>query len=122
MFRSSVDPLDNCQSGESFKINLFTLLEPEDEQSFIALVWMETLFSTVCSIVSTSMTAFLWVCQSSQSYVDPFEVGWLFVQEYYTFLNKDPERLHCFYNKKSVFVHGTEGDNTETCYGQSVRI
>ncbi|EGF79421.1 hypothetical protein BATDEDRAFT_33372 [Batrachochytrium dendrobatidis JAM81] len=55
----------------------------------------------------------------SENKVDPFEVGWLFVQEYYTFLNKDPERLHCFYNKKSVFVHGTEGDNTETCYGQS---
>ena len=36
------------------------------------------------------------------------EVGWLFVPQYYTFMNKDPSRLHCFYTKKSTMVHGTE--------------
>ncbi|TPX69934.1 hypothetical protein SpCBS45565_g02109 [Spizellomyces sp. 'palustris'] len=51
--------------------------------------------------------------------VDAFEVGWLFVQEYYTFLNRDPQRLHCFYNKKSSFLHGHEGEATaKTCHGQ----
>ncbi|KAH6595904.1 hypothetical protein BASA50_005484 [Batrachochytrium salamandrivorans] len=55
----------------------------------------------------------------TENKVDSFEVGWLFVQEYYTFLNKDPERLHCFYNKRSVFLHGTEGENIETSHGQS---
>ena len=52
--------------------------------------------------------------------VDPFEIGWLFVQEYYTHLNKDPARLHCFYNKKSCFLHGTEGEAAKSYYGQQV--
>jgi hypothetical protein len=47
------------------------------------------------------------------------EVGWLFVQEYYTFLNKDPSRLHCFYNKKSTLLHGHEGENAVSSFGQS---
>ncbi|KAG5440539.1 hypothetical protein PCK2_000364 [Pneumocystis canis] len=46
------------------------------------------------------------------------EVGWFFVQEYYTFLNREPERLHCFYTKKSTFIHGDEGDNVKLCSGQ----
>jgi hypothetical protein len=50
--------------------------------------------------------------------VDPFEVGWLFVQEYYTFLNREPERLHCFYNKKSLFTHGNEAENAVVYTGQ----
>ncbi|KAJ3063527.1 hypothetical protein HK102_008449, partial [Quaeritorhiza haematococci] len=52
------------------------------------------------------------------SKVDSFEVGWLFVQEYYTFLNRDPQKLHCFYNKKSFFCHGHEGEPAKTCHGQ----
>lgn len=52
--------------------------------------------------------------------VDAFEVGWLFVQEYYTFLNKEPQRLHCFYNKKSSFLHGHEGEDLKVCVGQTV--
>ncbi|KAJ1558344.1 hypothetical protein HK405_013889, partial [Cladochytrium tenue] len=36
--------------------------------------------------------------------------GWLFVQEYYTFLNKEPHKLHCFYDAKSSFIHATEGE------------
>ncbi|KAJ3142495.1 hypothetical protein HK101_003301, partial [Irineochytrium annulatum] len=50
--------------------------------------------------------------------VNPHEVGWLFVQQYYTFLNKDPQKLHCFYNSKSKFIHGTEGESPETQEGQ----
>ncbi|KAG4302494.1 hypothetical protein PCANB_001182 [Pneumocystis canis] len=46
------------------------------------------------------------------------EVGWFFVQEYYTFLNREPERLHCFYTKKSTFIHGDEGDNVKPYFGQ----
>ncbi|KTW27620.1 hypothetical protein T552_02062 [Pneumocystis carinii B80] len=46
------------------------------------------------------------------------EVGWFFVQEYYTFLNKEPRRLHCFYTKKSTFVHGNEGEVVKPCSGQ----
>lgn len=39
-----------------------------------------------------------------------------------TMLNEAPERLHCFYNKKSTFVHGVEGEDVPTSYGQQVRI
>ncbi|KAI9199254.1 uncharacterized protein BJ171DRAFT_427865, partial [Polychytrium aggregatum] len=55
---------------------------------------------------------------ASRSQVDSFEVGWLFVQEYYTFLNRDPSRLHCFYNKKSSFIHGHEGEEVKAAHGQ----
>ncbi|KAF8306051.1 hypothetical protein DL93DRAFT_2232761 [Clavulina sp. PMI_390] len=48
----------------------------------------------------------------------PSEVGWQFVSQYYTFVNKQPNRLHCFYTKNSAFVHGTEGEDEQTCYGQ----
>jgi hypothetical protein len=58
---------------------------------------------------------------SSQSQrVEPCEVGWLFVQEYYTILNRDPSRLHCFYNKKSSMSHGLEGEQVKTHCGQTV--
>lgn len=50
--------------------------------------------------------------------LEPLEVGWQFVHEYYTILNKDPNRLHCFYNKTSTMVHGVEGENAKTCSGQ----
>ncbi|KAF9180135.1 hypothetical protein BGZ51_006421 [Haplosporangium sp. Z 767] len=38
------------------------------------------------------------------------EVGRAFVHEYYTFLHKDPSRLHLFYNKISTLSHGTQGE------------
>ncbi|PWN96877.1 hypothetical protein FA09DRAFT_334747 [Tilletiopsis washingtonensis] len=50
--------------------------------------------------------------------VQPSEVGWLFVPQYYTFLNQNPGRLHCFYTKKSTLVHGTELEDTQPCFGQ----
>jgi hypothetical protein len=53
---------------------------------------------------------------------NPSEVGWQFVPQYYTFVNKHPNRLHCFYTKASTFVHGTEGDESVTCHGQQVSV
>ncbi|KAI0703750.1 hypothetical protein BC835DRAFT_1403998 [Cytidiella melzeri] len=52
------------------------------------------------------------------STVNPSEVGWQFVPQYYTFVNKQPNRLHCFYTKASTFIHGTEGEDGKPCYGQ----
>lgn len=52
--------------------------------------------------------------------VVPSEVGWQFVPQYYTFVNKQPDRLHCFYTKTSTFIHGTEGEDGKPCYGQQV--
>ena len=51
---------------------------------------------------------------------DPSEVGMAFAHEYYTFLSKDPSRLHCFYNKKSAMSHGIQGGDVETCKGLQV--
>lgn len=58
---------------------------------------------------------------SSATAVNPSEVGWQFVPQYYTFVNKQPNRLHCFYTKASTFIHGTEGEDGKPCYGQQVR-
>jgi len=33
-------------------------------------------------------------------------------------MNKQPNRLHCFYTKNSTFIHGTEGEDVKPCYGQ----
>ena len=42
--------------------------------------------------------------------------------QYYTFVNKDPAKLHCFYTKKSTLIHGVEGEDSQPCYGQQVRF
>jgi hypothetical protein len=52
--------------------------------------------------------------------VNPSEVGWQFVPKYYTFLNQQPNRLHCFYTKVSTFIHGVEGEDGKPCHGQLV--
>lgn len=36
------------------------------------------------------------------------------------FVNKQPHRLHCFYNKQSTFLHGEEGEDAVLALGQSV--
>lgn len=36
------------------------------------------------------------------------------------FVNKQPHRLHCFYNKRSTFIHGEEGDEANPALGQQV--
>ncbi|KAG0263141.1 hypothetical protein BG011_009243 [Mortierella polycephala] len=55
---------------------------------------------------------------NDEAAVNFHEVGMMFVHEYYTFLNKDPSRLHCFYNKLSTMSHGIQGEETQTCHGQ----
>ncbi|KXX73908.1 putative G3BP-like protein [Madurella mycetomatis] len=45
---------------------------------------------------------------NSTSNLPKDEVGWYFVEQYYTTLSKSPERLHLFYGKKSQFVSGLE--------------
>ncbi|KAF9119581.1 hypothetical protein BGX30_003758 [Mortierella sp. GBA39] len=46
------------------------------------------------------------------------EVGVVFAHEFYTFLNKDPTRLHCFYNKHSTMSHGYQGEQIQVFSGQ----
>ncbi|KAG9319665.1 hypothetical protein KVV02_008139 [Mortierella alpina] len=54
----------------------------------------------------------------SQPPVDADSVGSQFAHEYYTFLNKEPTRLHLFYNKNSVMSHGYQGKDVDVCRGQ----
>lgn len=56
--------------------------------------------------------------QPIHSNVVPSEVGWQFVPQYYTYVNKQPQRLHCFYTKSSTFIHGTEGEDGKPAFGQ----
>ncbi|KAL2048509.1 hypothetical protein N7G274_000421 [Stereocaulon virgatum] len=46
------------------------------------------------------------------------EVGWYFVEQYYTTLSKNPETLHLFYNKRSQFVSGVEAEKVDVSVGQ----
>jgi hypothetical protein len=51
--------------------------------------------------------------------IDPTDVGCQFVQQYYTVLNQDPGRLHCFYKKHSSFTYGIEGEFALPAIGQT---
>ncbi|KAK8226631.1 hypothetical protein HDK77DRAFT_384884 [Phyllosticta capitalensis] len=45
------------------------------------------------------------------------EVGWYFVEQYYTTLSRNPDQLHLYYNKRSQFVSGVEEEKVEVCVG-----
>jgi hypothetical protein len=47
------------------------------------------------------------------------EVGWYFIEQYYTTLIKSPEKLHLFYGKRSQFVSGLEGEVVPVSVGRS---
>ncbi|ROT38527.1 hypothetical protein SODALDRAFT_164231 [Sodiomyces alkalinus F11] len=47
------------------------------------------------------------------------EVGWYFVEQYYTTLSKTPEKLHLFYGKRSQFVYGKEAEVASVSVGRS---
>ncbi|KAG5987190.1 hypothetical protein E4U43_005190 [Claviceps pusilla] len=46
------------------------------------------------------------------------EVGWYFVEQYYTTLSKSPEKLHLFYSKRSQFVYGREAEVANVSVGR----
>lgn len=48
------------------------------------------------------------------------EVGWFFVEQYYTTLSRNPEKLHLFYSRKSQFVSGAEAEKVTVAVGQKV--
>ncbi|CZT51321.1 related to Ras-GTPase-activating protein binding protein 2 [Rhynchosporium secalis] len=47
------------------------------------------------------------------------EVGWYFVEQYYTTLSKSPEKLHLFYGKLSQFVSGLEAEVAPVSVGRN---
>jgi len=56
--------------------------------------------------------------QAPASEIPKDEVGWYFVEQYYTTLSKSPERLYLFYNKRSQYVSGVEEEKVSVCVGQ----
>ncbi|ELR05950.1 hypothetical protein VC83_08206 [Pseudogymnoascus destructans] len=46
------------------------------------------------------------------------EIGWYFVEQYYTTLSKSPEKLHLFYGKRSQFVSGLEAEVAPVSVGR----
>lgn len=48
------------------------------------------------------------------------EVGWFFVEQYYTTMSRCPEKLHLFYNRRSHFVNGNEAESVPVLVGQKV--
>ncbi|KAF9157469.1 hypothetical protein DFQ26_008704 [Actinomortierella ambigua] len=69
-------------------------------------------------MTATATDAHAPATNGAESKVNHSEVAFIFVQEYYTFMNKDPHRLHCFYAKDSAMVHGNEGEVTTPLHGQ----
>ncbi|KAG9241139.1 hypothetical protein BJ878DRAFT_246949 [Calycina marina] len=47
------------------------------------------------------------------------EIGWYFVEQYYTTLSKNPEKLHLFYGKRSQFVSGLEAEVAPVSVGRA---
>lgn len=56
--------------------------------------------------------------KAAQADIPKDEVGWYFVEQYYTTLSRNPEKLYLFYNKRSQFVSGQETDKVQVCQGQ----
>ncbi|VUC32236.1 unnamed protein product [Clonostachys rosea] len=46
------------------------------------------------------------------------QIGWIFIEQYYTTLSKTPERLHLFYHKRSQFVAGVEAQLADVSVGR----
>lgn len=59
---------------------------------------------------------------SNTAKADPQEIGWYFVEQYYTTLSKQPDRIHLFYSKKSQLVTGVEAEKVLPSVGQKVRF
>ncbi|KAJ4326360.1 hypothetical protein N0V94_000035 [Neodidymelliopsis sp. IMI 364377] len=56
--------------------------------------------------------------QAPASEIPKDEVGWYFVEQYYTTLSKSPDRLYLFYNKRSQYVSGVEEEKVNVCVGK----
>lgn len=71
--------------------------------------------STPSQSASTSHTQ-----SSAPQKADPQEIGWYFVEQYYTTLSKTPEKIHLFYSKKSQLVTGVEAEKVVPAVGTKV--
>lgn len=49
------------------------------------------------------------------------EVGWFFVEQYYTTMSRNPDKLPLFYSRRSQLVFGTEAESVPVAIGTKVR-
>ena len=49
------------------------------------------------------------------------EVGWFFVEQYYTTMSRNPDKLPLFYSRRSQLVFGTEAELVPVAVGTKVR-
>lgn len=50
------------------------------------------------------------------------EVGWYFVEQYYTTMSRNPDKLHLFYSRRSQLVVGTEAEPVPVIIGTKVSL
>lgn len=48
------------------------------------------------------------------------EVGWFFVEQFYTTMSRSPEKLHLFYSRRSQLVFGSEAESVPVAVGTKV--
>ncbi|KAL5336338.1 hypothetical protein BJX70DRAFT_400737 [Aspergillus crustosus] len=53
-----------------------------------------------------------------KSAISKDEVGWYFVEQYYTNMSRSPDKLHLFYSRRSQLVFGTEAESVPVAVGQ----
>jgi hypothetical protein len=74
--------------------------------------------STQVSAVSQTATE----PAANTTVADPQQIGWYFVEQYYTTLSKNPDQLHLFYSKKSQLVTGVEAEKVLPSVGSKVSL
>ncbi|KAJ6164360.1 hypothetical protein N7470_003032 [Penicillium chermesinum] len=55
--------------------------------------------------------------EQQKSEITKDEVGWFFVEQFYTTLSRNPEKLPLFYSRRSQLVFGTEADPVPVAIG-----
>ncbi|PGH18968.1 hypothetical protein AJ80_04295 [Polytolypa hystricis UAMH7299] len=70
------------------------------------------------SMSNTSSTPASAPANEPKNDISKDEVGWFFVEQYYTTLSRSPEKLHLFYSRKSQFVSGAEAEKVPVAVGQ----
>ncbi|KAL1992471.1 hypothetical protein VTN49DRAFT_4503 [Thermomyces lanuginosus] len=55
--------------------------------------------------------------ENKQDEIPKDEVGWYFVEQYYTTMSRSPEKLHLFYSRPSQFVFGNEAESVPVVVG-----
>ncbi|KAI0881959.1 uncharacterized protein GGS22DRAFT_191688 [Annulohypoxylon maeteangense] len=73
---------------------------------------------SIAATATSAVTADQTSGSNSTNNLGKDEVAWFFVEQYYTTLSKNPEKLHLFYGKRSQFVYGLEAEVANVSVGR----